>query len=116
MDHRNIYKLAFYTSCLSILLIVAAIVVYLIWNYAPGQITVESLFEQLHVNRLAALISLDISTVLIPPFMIFPLLGMYFTLETENKGLATAALGFFATLGSIAWYMLLAKVFYLMMH
>ncbi len=101
---KDLYRVGGIASLLVAALIVCAVLAYLIWPYAPGVKTTETILLTLHTNRLSGLVALDVLTVPIILLNMLPLLALYAALRRINESYALIALVF----GVIAVPMLLA--------
>jgi hypothetical protein len=91
---RDLYRVGFVACIAIVVTTAAAVVVYFIWPYAPGSTDVASIFSSLQSNRLAGLATLDVSTIIIGPFLIPQIIAMCMALRRVNESYALIALVF----------------------
>jgi hypothetical protein len=82
--------------------IVLAVIAYVIWPYTPGFTSVADILALLQESKLAGLISLDLSVLILMPIMIPQLLAMYAALKTVNESYALLAL-VLGLMGVVLW-------------
>lgn len=75
-------------------LIAAAVVLYFIWPYAIGRLTTPEILQYLHDEPFAALVSLDLSMMILGPINIIVFIAFYVTLRRESPSWALVALVF----------------------
>jgi hypothetical protein len=92
MRWKDLYRI----GCISCIAfpasIVIAVVVYFIWPYAPGFTSVADIFAVLQNDRLAGLMSIELSVIVLLPIMIPQLLAVYVALKRVNESYALIAL------------------------
>lgn len=88
--HTSIYRLGALAAILSALSIAFAIVAYFIWPYKGNTTSIEVIFSLLQTDRLGALISLDVSMLVIGPITILMFVALYVALRLVDDTLALA--------------------------
>ncbi len=90
--HKNLYRLGGIASILTAVFILLAIGAYFIWPYSAHETTIEAIFGLLQTDRLGALISLDVSMLLIGPISMLLFLALYAALRQVDESVALIAL------------------------
>jgi len=90
--YSTIYRVGGIASLVIAISIVFAIAAYFIWPYKGNTTSIEAIFNLLQTDRLGALISLDISMLLIAPINILMFLAIYAALKREHESVALIAL------------------------
>jgi hypothetical protein len=90
--YKTLYRLGSIASLLIAVFIVLAIGAYLIWPYTANATTVEAIFSLLQTDRLGALISLDVSMLVIGPISMLLYLALYAALRQVDASVALIAL------------------------
>ncbi|MBN2004170.1 MAG: hypothetical protein JXA21_12510 [Anaerolineae bacterium] len=90
--HKTLYRLGALAGILSALSIAFAIVAYFIWPYKGNTTSIEAIFNILQTDRLGALISLDVSMLVIGPITILMFVALYIALWKIDEALALIAL------------------------
>jgi hypothetical protein len=90
--YKTLYRLGGIAGILIAVFVVLAIGAYFIWPYTANEITIEALFGLLQTDRLGALISLDVSMLVIGPVSLLLYLALYAALRKVDKSLALIAL------------------------
>lgn len=90
--YSTIYRVGGIASIVIAVSIVFAVAAYFIWPYKGNTTSIEAIFSLLQTDRLGALISLDISMLLIAPINILMFLAIYAALKRENESVALTAL------------------------
>jgi hypothetical protein len=95
---RDLYKIGWIISFVSVVIVILAIIAFFIWPYAPGSVSAEELFSFIQTNKFGALMALDFF-LLIGILITLPLfLAIYVALKNINHAYALIAL----SLGLIA--------------
>lgn len=89
---KDLYRIGFLSSLLLIAAIALAILIYAIWGYSPGGISVADVFAILQRDLFAGLMSLEISVIILLPIMILHMLALYGALKQVNESFALVAL------------------------
>jgi hypothetical protein len=92
LRYKTLYRLGGIASILIAVLIVFAIGAYFIWPYTGNTTTIETIFSLLQTDRLGALISLDVSMLVIGPISILLYLALYTALRKVDESVALVAL------------------------
>lgn len=90
--YSAIYRVGGIASIVIAVSIVFAVAAYFIWPYKGNTTSIEAIFNLLQTDRLGALISLDISMLLIAPINILMFLAIYAALKKGNEAVALIAL------------------------
>lgn len=90
--YKNLYLFGGVAGILIAVLVVFAIGAYFIWPYSAHETTIEALFDLLQTDRLGALISLDVSMLLIGPTTMLLYLALYAALRQVDESVALIAL------------------------
>jgi hypothetical protein len=98
----DLYRIGFVACVLLAISIPLAILAYFIWPYTPGFTSLENIFATLQVDRLAGLMSLDLSVILLEPITILQVLALYVALKQVNESYALIAL-VLGLMGVILW-------------
>jgi hypothetical protein len=85
---RDLYRIGFVASIAVAALIVMAVIVYFIWPYQPGVTSVAQIFADLQENRIAGLLSIEISVLFVDAFLILQALALYAALKRVNESYA----------------------------
>jgi len=101
---RDLYRLGAIACIILATAIPLAILAYFIWPYAPGVSSVAEIFASLQKDRLAGLISLDLSVVLLEPLTILQTLALYVALKKVNESYALTAM-VLGLMGVLFWLM-----------
>jgi hypothetical protein len=88
----NIYKLGSIAAIFSMISIAFAIVAYFIWPYKGHTTSIEAILNVLQSDRIGALISLDVSMLIIFPIAILTFLAIYYVLKRVDEPIAFFAL------------------------
>lgn len=99
---RDLYRVGAIACLILAAAIPLAILAYFIWPYMPGISSVAEIFESLQKNRLAGLMSLDLSVVLLEPLAILQTLALYAALKKVNESYALIAL-VLGLMGILLW-------------
>jgi hypothetical protein len=89
---KNIFKLGSIAAILSMISIAFAIVAYYIWPYKGNTTSIEAILSVLSTDRIGALISLDVSMLIIFPITILTFLAIYYVLKRVDEPIAFFAL------------------------
>jgi hypothetical protein len=92
LRYKTLYRLGGIASILIAVLIVFAIGAYFIWPYTGNTTTIETIFSLLQTDRLGALISLDVSMLVIGPISMLLYLALYTALRQVDESVALVAL------------------------
>ncbi|MFN2217916.1 MAG: hypothetical protein ACK2UA_04880 [Anaerolineae bacterium] len=99
---RDLYRMG-YISCIAFpVVIVLAVIAFFIWPYTAGFASVAGIFASLQESKLAGLISLDLSVVILMPIMIPQVLAVYAALKRVNESYALLAL-VLGLMGIVLW-------------
>jgi hypothetical protein len=90
--YKTLYRLGGIASALIAVFILLAIGAFFIWPYAANETTIEAIFDLLQTDRLGALISLDVSMLVIGPISMLLYLALYAALRQVDESLALIAL------------------------
>lgn len=90
--YKTLHRLGGIASIVIALSIAFAIAAYFIWPYKGNTTSMEAIFTLLQTDRLGALISLDISMLLIAPINILMFLAIYAALRRVDESIALIAL------------------------
>lgn len=90
--YKTLYRFGGIASIVIALSVAFAIAAYFIWPYKGNTTSVEAIFTLLQTDRLGALISLDISMLVVLPFMLLMFLAQYAALRQVNESIALVAL------------------------
>jgi hypothetical protein len=90
--YKSLYRLGGIASILTAVFIVFAIGAYFVWPYTANATTVEAIFSLLQTDRLGALISLDVSMLVIGPISMLLFLALYAALRQVDEAVALIAL------------------------
>lgn len=101
---RDLYRLGAIACIILAAAIPLAILAYFIWPYAPGVSSVAEIFASLQKDRLAGLISLDLSVILLEPLAILQTLALYVALKKVNESYALIAM-VLGLMGVLFWLM-----------
>lgn len=99
---KDLYRLGAVTCIILAAAIPLAILAYFIWPYTPGVSSVAEIFTSLQTDRLAGLMSLDLSVIIIEPFAILQTLALYVALKKVNESYALIAL-VLGLMGILLW-------------
>lgn len=89
---KDLYRLGAIACMILTAAIPLAIIAYFIWPYTPGISSVMDIFADLQKDRLAGLMSLDLSVILLEPLAILQTLALYAALKKVNESYALIAL------------------------
>lgn len=89
---KDLYRLGAVACILLAAAIPLAILAYFIWPYTPGTSSVAEIFAVLQKDRLAGLMSLDLSVIILEPLAILQTLALYAALKKVNESYALIAL------------------------
>lgn len=90
--YKTLYRLGGLASLLTAVLIVFAIGAFFIWPYQGNTTSIEAIFSILQTDRLGALISLDVSMLVIAPISMLLFLALYAALRQVDESVALIAL------------------------
>lgn len=90
--YKSLYHLGGIASTLTAVLILFAIGAYFIWPYTANATTIKAIFSLLQTDRLGALISLDVSMLVIGPISMLLFLALYTALRQVDESVALIAL------------------------
>ncbi len=90
--HKSLYLLGGIASALTAVFILLAIGAFFIWPYTADETTIEAIFDLLQTDRLGALISLDVSMLVIGPISMLLFLALYAALRQVDESVALIAL------------------------
>lgn len=90
--YNTLYRLGGIAAILTAVMIVLAIVAYFIWPYTANEATIEAIFDLLQTDRIGALISLDVSMLVIGPVSMLLFLALYAALRQVDESVALVAL------------------------
>jgi hypothetical protein len=99
---RDLYRVGTFACVAMVALTVAAVTAYFIWPYTPGSASVAEIFASLQKNMLGALVSLDLSTVILPPIFILEIAALYAALRAVNESYALIAM-VVGLMGTLLW-------------
>ncbi len=99
---RDLYRIGGIACVAFPISIVIAIIAFFIWPYTPGATSVADIFASLQQNKLAGLVSLDLSVIVLLPIMIPQMLAVYVALKPVNESYALLAL-VFGLMGIVLW-------------
>lgn len=89
---RDLYRIGF-VACLALpVVLILAVLAFFIWPYAPGSTHVADIFALLQKDRVAGLMSLDLSVPILLPIITLQMLALYATLKGVNESFALIAL------------------------
>ena len=89
---KELYRIGAIAAIVSEIVLLFGIVAFVIYPYAPGNISTESILLSLQNNRFGGLISLDLHLVLGNLFGIILFLALYVSLKKVNRSYALIAL------------------------
>jgi hypothetical protein len=89
---RDLYRVGFISSVALPVTLAFAVSAFLIWPYTPGTTTVTNIFAILHSDKLAGLMSLDFSVLILLPILVAQLLALYIALKKVSELYALLAL------------------------
>ena len=99
---KDLYRLGAIACIILAAGIPLAILAYFVWPYTPGIRSVAEIFTSLHTDRLAGLMSLDLSVILLEPLTILQTLALYAALKKVNESYALIAL-VLGLMGVLLW-------------
>ncbi len=99
---RELYRMGAIACILLAAAIPVAIIIYFIWPYTPGFTSLENIFVILHRDKLAGLMSLDLSVLILEPIMILQVLALYAALKQVNESYSLLAL-ILGLMGILLW-------------
>jgi Domain of unknown function (DUF4386) len=99
---KDLYRLGAIACIFLAAAIPLAILAYFIWPYTPGIRSVAEIFTNLQKDRLAGLMSLDLSVILLEPLAILQTLALYAALKKVNESYALIAL-VLGLMGILLW-------------
>jgi len=99
---KDLYRLGAIACILLAAAIPLAILAYFIWPYTPGIRSVAVIFTNLQKDRLAGLMSLDLSVLILEPLAILQTLALYAALRKVNASYALIALAL-GVMGILLW-------------
>jgi hypothetical protein len=99
---RDLYRVGAISCILLAAAIPLAILAYFIWPYSPGISSVAEILASLQRDRLAGLMSLDLSVILLEPVAILQTLALYAALKKVNESYALIAL-VLGLMGILLW-------------
>jgi hypothetical protein len=99
---KDLYRIGAIACSILVAAIPLAIIAFFIWPYSPGFTSVANIFDTLQSDRLAGLMSLDLSVIIIEPFMILQVLALYVALKHVNESYALIAL-VLGLMGILLW-------------
>ena len=99
---KDLYRLGAIACILLAAAIPLAIIAYFIWPYTPGIRSVAEIFTSLQTDRLAGLMSLDLSVLILEPLAILQTLALYAALKKVNESLTLIAL-VLGAMGTLLW-------------
>jgi hypothetical protein len=99
---KDLYRLGAIACMILAAAIPLAILAYFIWPYTPGIRSVEEIFASLQKDRLAGLMSLDLSVLILEPLAILQILALYAALKKINESYALSAL-VLGVMGVLLW-------------
>ncbi len=99
---KDLYRIGFIVYATFQVFIMIAVTAYFIWPYSPGLTSVTEILTNLQTNRLGALVSLDLSVIILVPVMIFEMLALYVALKQINDSYALIAL-VLGLMGVVLW-------------
>jgi hypothetical protein len=89
---RDLYRLGAIACIMLAAAIPLAVIAFFIWPYTPGVSSIAEIFADLQKDRLAGLMSLDLSVILLEPLAILQTLALYAALKKVNESYALVAL------------------------
>jgi hypothetical protein len=99
---KDLYRIGFFSCAAIPVLIVVFIAAYFVWPYTPGVCSVADIFVTLQTDRLAGLISLDLTVPVMLPILVLQMLALYVGLKPVNESYALIAL-VFGVIGVVLW-------------
>jgi hypothetical protein len=102
MRWKDMYRVGLVSSLAFIAAIALAVIVYFIWPYQPGYASVEDIFALLQSDRVAGLLSLELSVPLLMPIMILLTVALYVALKPASETYALIAM-VFGLMGAGLW-------------
>lgn len=99
---KDLYRIGYLACFGMVVAIVLAVIIYLIWPYQPGYASVTNIFTTLQTDRLAGLMSLEISSLIVMSIMILEMLALYVALKSVNESYALIALAA-GLMGAVLW-------------
>jgi hypothetical protein len=89
---KDLYRVGFISSLALPAALVFAVLAFFIWPYTPGSTDVANILTVLHNDRIAGLMSLDLSVVILLPLLLMQLLAVYTALKNVSELYALLAL------------------------
>jgi hypothetical protein len=89
---KDLYRIGLVACSAAPVAIACAIIAFFIWPYTPGTVTLVDIFASLHTDRMAGLMSLDFSVIILLPILMVQMLALYVALKKVNELYALIAL------------------------
>lgn len=99
---KELYRIGAIACILLAAAIPLAILAFFIWPYTPGVSSVADIFASLQKDRLAGLMSLDLSVLILEPLAILQTLALYAALKKVNESYTLIAL-VLGLMGILLW-------------
>ncbi len=99
---KDLYRIGALACTAFPISILFAIIIFFIWPYAPGSISVDDIFAILQISRMAGLMALEIQVIVLLAVMVLQLLAVYAALKHVNVSYALIAL-VFGLMGVVLW-------------
>jgi hypothetical protein len=99
---KDLYRIGYFACLAMVASIILAVLIYFIWPYQPGYSSVTTIFTLLQTDRLAGLMSLEISVPVVMSILILATLAQYVALKCVNESYALIALAA-GLMGAALW-------------
>ncbi len=99
---RDLYRVGAISCFAFVAAIIFAVVAYFVWSYAPGSASVATIYANLQSDRIAGLLSIELSVPVLIPITILIDLALYVALKPVNESYALIAL-VFGLMGAGLW-------------
>jgi hypothetical protein len=90
---KDLFQVGAISCFVQLLLVVLAVVAFLIWSYAPGQLSAREIFQLIGKSRLAGIMALDVFFFVVANLLNLPImLAVFMAVKRVNPSYALIAL------------------------